>query len=68
MEMTKIISPAFMDGLFKHRPYVKQVRYIGENEGYFVKGEVYETKTFNGATYTFEGRSGFIGMVYFEEV
>jgi hypothetical protein len=66
-EMLKITNPHFTVGLFKQRAYVAKVRYIGENEGFFVNGEIYETKTFNGAMYAIKGCSGKIGMSYFED-
>jgi hypothetical protein len=67
MGILKITSPKFTKGLFKSRPYVKKVKYISENDGYFANGEVYETETFNGAMYAIKGCSGKIGMSYFED-
>lgn len=63
---------------FKRRPCVRTLRYIGGDEGqetdgpdasdFFVKGRLYTSIDFNGATYSIAGyRDGkrVIGLVYF---
>ncbi|HPB82150.1 MAG TPA: hypothetical protein PK200_08955 [Spirochaetota bacterium] len=74
------IDPNFTDGLFATRDCFRKLRYVGcgcEEEPcqhgpeYFEEGNIYESLTFTGATYTIKGyKNGNtrIGMEYFERV
>lgn len=66
-----ITSPNFMDGLFERIVLVRDLRYIEDSSGKFTQGEIYESMTFNGATYEIidnNGDQALVGSVYFEWV
>lgn len=66
-----ITCPDFMDGLFERKEFVCDLRYIGDISAKFTRGEIYESKTFNGATYEVIDVSGnltMIGSSYFERL
>jgi len=60
----------------KERSCRRQLRYLGcywcpeENKEnpFFKIGQIYISKTFNGATYTIEGIEGYIGCAFFERL
>jgi hypothetical protein len=74
------INPQWSQGLFERRPCVRKLQYIsyrdfevnGQDDHHFFRiGEVYESLTFNGATYTIKGYSGglkCIGSAYFDRI
>jgi len=74
------IDPAFVQGLFKPRPCVRLLRYIGcgceqdpcpDGDPFFRVGRLYRSIDFNGATYTIRGyKRGKerIGFAYFEYI
>lgn len=77
------IAPDFVAGLFERRPCIRKLRYTGvtwcpeimqpTDHEYFKPGQIYESSTFNGGTYTFEGyvdKDGErpIGSAHFERV
>jgi len=59
------IAPDFVADLFERRPCIRKLRYTGAtwcpeimqptDPEYFKIGQIYESSTFNGGTYTFEG-------------
>ena len=72
------VAPDFLEGLFEIRPCRRKLRYIGcrceeiecsHGEPFFEIGEIYESISFNGATYSIEvyceGERR-IGSAYFE--
>ena len=76
-EIIAEIAPDFLDGLFEDRPCVRQLKFIGNQNfddppdgtgpnPFFEIGKTYESATFNGGTYTFEGYERRIGAAYFE--
>ena len=58
------IAPDFVAGLHESRPCIRKLRYIGvtwcpeimqpTDDEFFKLGQIYESSTFNGGTYTFE--------------
>lgn len=73
------IAPGFASGLFTRRACTRELRYVGrrwspdvpEDDAPFLRDEIYESTSFNGATYTFreycnEAGEQPIGMAYFE--
>lgn len=70
------IAPEFGADLFERRPCVRTLRYRGywwcegeddnHPEEHCVIGHIYESETFNGATYTIKGRDNLIGCAYFD--
>jgi len=83
IEMAKIMNPDLSKGAFEPRPCRRKLRYIGydswseserlmlmqeDGDDFFVYGESSDSITFNGATYTVEGRERRIGSAYFEIV
>ena len=70
------IAPEFGAGLFERRPCVRTLRYRGywwcegedfnDPDEYCVIGQIYESMTFNGGTYTIQGRDNPIGCAYFD--
>ena len=74
------IDPGFTEGLFAPRECVRKLRYIGcgceekpchHGPEYFEEGNVYESLTFTGATYTIKGYENGnvrIGLEYFERL
>ena len=74
------VKPDFIEGLFERRTCKRLLRYIGDpcseieedsDDKFFKINEIYESMTFNGATYTIKGyKNGtkVIGSVYFERV
>lgn len=74
-DIIRLISPAFLAGLFDYRPCVRRLRYVGlEDCGCdgFRLSEMYESVSFNGGTYIIAspgGRGdGVIGCAYFERL
>lgn len=72
-EIVRLISPAFLVGLFEYRPCSRQLRYVGlEDCDGFRLDEVYESVSFNGGTYIIAnpGDRGdrVIGCAYFERI
>src|ERR1039458_1901918 len=67
-----ILIPEIIDGAFERRPCRRKLRYLGEDDPSLVKGNIYHSIDFNGATYTLEGIEGYsdgekiIGCAYFE--
>jgi len=77
----RYFSPKLDSCLFMVRPCKRQLRYIGrwdEEENafraccnYFVVGNIYKSKDFNGATYSFyeyKDGDGRTGCAYFERI
>jgi len=77
----RFISPQFESELFMVRPCIRKLRYIGRGKDstlasqprnlFFVVGNVYVSKDFNGATYSFDAYDNGqrrIGCVYFERI
>jgi hypothetical protein len=60
----------------KERPCKRQLRYLGRHwcpeadadETFFKIGQIYISKTFNGATYTIGNYDRYIGYAYFERL
>jgi len=71
------VNPGFLEGLFEDRPCIRTLKYIGyaefdceENDEheFFNVDHIYQSVSFNGATYTIEGYPKRIGYVYFERL
>lgn len=58
-----ITCPDFMDGLFERKEFACDLRYIGNSSAKFTREEIYESKTFNGATYEVIDNSGNLTMI-----
>jgi hypothetical protein len=73
-EVIRLISPAFLVGLFEYRPCVRRLRYVGTEDidDDFRLGEIYESVSFNGGTYIIANPGGrgdrVIGCAYFERI
>ena len=63
--VARILLPDLCVNAFERRQCRRKLQYTGDLDDFFVKGKIYESLTFNGATYTFEGREGTIGYTYF---
>ncbi|ADR34387.1 hypothetical protein Sulku_1726 [Sulfuricurvum kujiense DSM 16994] len=46
-----ILNTSMLDGLFERREYKRKLQYVGESNEHFTHGQIYESLTFNGATY-----------------
>ena len=83
--IVQILNPSLLEGLHLRRPCVRKLKYIGyadfpdlteeerakeESESRFIVGNLYESKDFNGGTYTIavNGHEAVIGSAYFEWV
>lgn len=74
MNVVKVLNPDLSEGAFNRRACKRKLRYIGHNdpENYplsLIVGAVYESTTFNGATYTIvneQGEEQVTGCAYFE--
>lgn len=77
------VAPAYISALRerkKRKECIRKLRYIGyagwpeilpiaDDDEFFRLGQIYESTTFNGATYTIKGYGeGLIGCAYFERV
>ncbi len=60
------VNPSICADLFKRKPCERKLKYIGEDDNFFKKGEIYESITFNGGTYSIKGYDRLIGSAYFE--
>lgn len=79
-EIIRLISPAFLVGLFEYRPCIRRLRYVGleDDDGFrldcddFRLGKVYESVSFNGGTYIIANPGGsedhVIGCAHFERL
>ncbi len=79
MDVVRRLCPDFAQGLFERRPCVRNLRYLGchwcgeetevqPGDDDLSVGQLYESETFNGATYTLKSRSRPIGCAYFERL
>ncbi len=64
LEIFKILHPNNRK-LFQDRKCVRKIKYIGGKHAFFKKGEIYESKSYNGATYTVNDYPRRIGDAYF---
>jgi hypothetical protein len=74
------MCPQSAAGLFARRPCQRKLKYIGDRDfeepvsqehGFFKVGQIYQSLTFNGSTYTIEGYQGGekpIGCAYFDRI
>lgn len=65
------ICPNFLDGLFERRECVRKLRYSCETSKRFTKGQIYQSTTFNGATYEMiddNGENAMIGYSHFQVI
>ncbi len=68
-EIILYFEPDFFDTSFQSKPCNRKLKYLGEEKNdFFIKGEVYESIDFTGATYSIKGYDGRIGCIYFERV
>lgn len=72
-EIIRLISPAFLVGLFEYRLCSRRLRYVGTYDiDEFRTYEVYESVSFNGATYFIANSGSYgnrpIGSSYFERI
>lgn len=66
-----ILYPSMLDGLFERRECKRKLRYVGESNEHFTHGQIYESLTFNRATYEILNENGVLstlGYTYFEDV
>ncbi|MFH2122051.1 MAG: hypothetical protein ABIJ50_01000 [Pseudomonadota bacterium] len=79
LAVVQMINPELYEGAFERRPCERTLRYIGFDEfdepersqmtnPNFVRGNLYHSIDFNGATYTIKETGSVTGMVYFEIV
>jgi hypothetical protein len=65
-------SPDFIEDLFKHKPCVRNLRYLGDGfDEKLIVGKIYKSISFNGAHYVFyvnENETTGLGSAYFEWV
>ena len=62
-------EPDFFDTAFQLKPCTRKLKYLGGvKSGFFIKGKVYESIDFTGATYSIKGYDGRIGCIYFERL
>ncbi|MFH1321831.1 MAG: hypothetical protein ABII90_14420, partial [Bacteroidota bacterium] len=54
--------------IYQEKECVRKLRFIGDGNEFFKHGQIYTSKYFNGATYSFEGYERRIGLVYFDVV
>lgn len=67
----RIFDPSLVDRLFAKKECRRLLEYIGESNQRFTNEKIYQSSTFNGATYEVEDDNGNIvtmGCVYFELV
>lgn len=70
--VVRLINPELLEGLYAARPCKRMLRYTGEEHDFFRYGEIYYSRDFTGATYSFEGyvkddgKPKRIGCAYFE--
>lgn len=61
-------EPDFFDYVIQLKQCNRKLRYIGDTDDFFQKGEIYESIDFTGATYSIKGYSRRIGCNYFERI
>lgn len=67
----RIFDPSLVDRLFAKKECRRLLEYIGESNHHFTNEKIYQSTTFNGATYEVEDDNGnivTIGYAYFEIV
>lgn len=71
MTVARILNPELSANAFDRKPCKRKLLYIGDLHDFFIKDKVYESITFNGATYTIEGYedgASTIGCAHFQQI
>lgn len=71
MAVARALNPDLCTDAFERKPCKRRLTYIGEAHEFFINGNVYDSLTFNGATYTIDGYGNgesTIGCVHFQRV